>query len=97
MSRGRERRRVPKGARWRGEVRRGEARREAVRLRGCPRWPEAQRDVTVIPGRQAGPRALGPRATQRAERSQPVRARALSPTYALFREVCAAGEECQRP
>lgn len=37
-------------------------------MRGCaalrcpsPRWPEAQCDVTVIPGRQAGPRALGPR------------------------------------
>lgn len=66
-------------ARW------GAARRGAVRLRRCPspRWPEAQCDVTVIPSRQTGPRAPGPRATKRAKRSQPVRARALSPTLTL--------------
>lgn len=82
MGRGRERMRVPKGAQWRGKVRRGAG---AVRLLRCPspRWPEAQCDVTVIPGRQAGPRALGPRATKRAKCSQPVRARALSPTLTL--------------
>lgn len=69
----------------RAVAREGEARRGAVRLPRCPspRWPEAQCDVTVIPGRQAGPRALGPRATKRAKRSQPVRARALSPTLTL--------------
>lgn len=66
-------------------ARQGEARRGAVRLSRCPspRWPEAQCDVMVIPDRQAGPRALGPRATKRAKRSQPVRARALSPTLTL--------------
>lgn len=69
----------------RAVARQGEVRRGAVRLLRCPspRWPEAQCDVTVIPGRQAGPRALGPRATKRAKRSQPVRARALSPTLTL--------------
>lgn len=64
-------------------ARQGEARRGAVRLSRCPspRWPEAQCDVTVIPDRQAGPRALGPRATKRAKRSQPVRARARTLTH----------------
>lgn len=54
----------------------------AVRFQRCPspRWPEAQRDVTVIPGRQRGPRAPGPRATERAKGSQPVYARVLSDT-----------------
>lgn len=53
-----------------------------MRFQRCPspRWPEAQRDVTVIPGRQKGPRAPGPRATERAKGSQPVYARALSDT-----------------
>lgn len=62
----------------RAVARQGEARRGAVQLPRCPspRWPEAQCDVTVIPGCQAGPRALGPRATKPAKRSQPVRARA---------------------
>lgn len=39
--------------------------------------------VTSIPGRQAGPRALGPRATKPAKRSQLVRARALLTTLTL--------------
>lgn len=53
-----------------------------MRFQRCPspRWPEAQRDVTVIPGRQRGPRATGPRATERAKGSQPVYARTLSDT-----------------
>lgn len=87
------------GSQIRAVAKQGEARRGAVRLPRCPspRWPESQCDVTVIPGRQAGPRALGPRATKRAKRSQPVRARTLSPTLTLVREICAAGEERQRP
>lgn len=69
-------------------LRRREARRGAVPFRRCPspRWTEAQYDVTVIPGRQASPPALGPRATKRAKRSQPVRERALSPTLTLIPE-----------
>lgn len=80
--------------------RRTVARQGEARLSRCPspRWPEARCDVTVIPDRQAGPRALGPRATKRAKRSQPVRARAHSHSLAhLFVELCAAGEVCQRP
>lgn len=87
------------GSQKRALARQGEARRGVVQLPRCPspRWPEAQCDVMVIPGRQTGPRALGPRATKPAKRSQPVRARALSPHSHLLREVCAAGEERQRP
>lgn len=86
------------GSQRREGARQGEARRRAVRLPRCPspRWPEAQCDVTVIPGRQPGPRAPGPRATKRAKRSQPVRAR-TPPHSHLFWEVCVAGEECRRP
>lgn len=71
------------GSQKRAAARPGEARCGAVRLPRCPspRWPEAQCDVTVIPGRQAGPRALGPRATKPAKRSQPVRARTLNHTH----------------
>lgn len=56
-----------------------------MRLRRCPspRWPEAQCDVTVIPGRQRGPRAPGPRATECAKGSQPVYTHALSDTLFL--------------
>lgn len=50
--------------------------------RGAP-VQGGQCDVTVIPGRQAGPRALGPRATKPAKRSQPVSARALLTTLRL--------------
>lgn len=84
------------GSQRRAVARQGEARNVAVRLPRCPnpRRQEVQCDVTVIPGCQEGPRALGPRATRRAKRSQPVPARALSH---LFPEVCAAGEERQRP
>lgn len=48
-----------------------------------PRWPEAQCDVTVIPGRQRGPWAPGPRATECAKGSQPVYTHALSDTLFL--------------
>lgn len=78
------------GSQSRAVARQGEARRGAVRLPRCPRprWPEAQCDVTVIPGRQAGPRALGPRATKRTKRSQPVRARALTHTHTCSGRLC---------
>lgn len=80
---GRERMRV--GSQRRAVVRQGEACRGAVLLSRCPspRWPEAQCDVTVIPGPQAGPQALRPRATKCAKGSQTMRARALSPTLTL--------------
>lgn len=53
------------GSQRRAVARQGEARRGAVLLSRCPspRWPEAQCDVTVIPGPQAGSQALRPRAT----------------------------------
>lgn len=61
-----------------------------------PRWPEAQCDVTVIPGHQRGPRAPWPRATECAKGSQPVYTLALSDALFLVPRGLCNGRETSK-